>query len=178
MDQLSCPVNLTKFANKNDSITGWGAVLSPGDPCEDVKLCGTPVLLNYWPLCLMWGPAAGWAPPSPGDYGLIITQLNDQTVSKPSPARHNFNINLKSQQTKYQVSSLLLFGVIIKTFWFFRIFLIYYKKIFLKPEDLKRKYFELFKSFISFQQTELWSNYTNFKELQFSSRHFHTGLVQ
>ena len=107
LDQLSCPVNLTKFANKNDSITGWGAVLSPGDPCEDVKLCGTPVLLNYWPLCLMWGPAAGQAPPSPGDYGLIITQLNDQTVSKPSPARHNFNINLKSQQTKYQVSSLL-----------------------------------------------------------------------
>ena len=142
MDQLSCPVNLTKFANKNDSITGWGAVLSPGDPCEDVKLCGTPVLLNYWPLCLMWGPAAGWAPPSPGDYGLIITQLNDQTVSKPSPARHNFNINLKSQQTKYQVSSLLLFGVIItKNILIFRDISDLLQKDIFKARRLEKKIF-------------------------------------
>ena len=108
------------------------------------------------------------------DYNTIKWSNSQQTIASETQLQH------KPQVSTNKISSLFItiFGVIIKTFWFFRIFLIYYKKIFLKPEDLKRKYFELFKSFISFQQTELWSNYTNFKELQFSSRHFHTGLVQ
>ena len=111
---------------------------------------------------------------------LIITKLTDHTVSKLSPAPAWHLPSCESQLLllpyyDYQLHSTYMECSHLE---FFTRFLIYYKEIyFLKPEDLKRKYFELFKSFISFQQTELWSNYTNFKELQFSSRHFHSGWV-